>query len=361
MLYALMKSYGGKLGFEADQNQMADQVLRQPEGSMLLGNVETCTCGKTGNRWIVYSYAKNVGFHTAITGHREFIWFDTPDGSIASIQLSERSHGFACAAFMFSGHFFQRYAMREGLGSVDLQLVIDFMRQNTDFVFQADDKPIEPGKYRFDLIMRNGIGRGYTSGFDPSNLDQSFISHISTYLPTSMLSLKQRSQTAEARAIQASKSRPADTFVSKIMDDDEQGLLDDFAAAFAARGMPQHVGRSFANLMRCITLHEAEITPAPPEGRSPSVLRALLLQLYQRYEQNVFDYVVRHPSRTEQYSMFDILTVAKATNHDLDVHAMLTSMMQPEPGNKELLDFIDRTSAKFEARYQQGVMLGKIK
>ena len=361
VLHALIKSYGGKRQFEADKKEMSDQVLRQPEGSIVLGNVESCTCGKTGNRWIIYSYAKNSGFHTATTGHREFVWMDTPDGSISAIMFSEPSRVFAWSPLVFSGHFFQRYAERENLGPVDLQLVTDFMRQNNDGVLQADAEPAEPGKYRFDVILRNGIGRGYTRGFDPSKPKQMFISNVCTYLPTSMLTPKQRQQTAEARAMQAGKSRPADTFVSRVMNQDTQGLLDSFSDMFTARGLPPHVGRAFANLMSSITLHEADIT-APHNGEcTPSDLRAILLKLYHRYEQNVFEYVVTHPSKSENYSMLETLVVAKATNHDLDIHAMLTSMMEPSPGDQRLLDFIDRASAKMEASFQEGIELGKIK
>lgn len=352
VLHALKKSYGGKARYESDLRSMAEQVLRLPEGEMLLGNIEQYHSGFTGNHWIVYAYVQNAGFGTARMGHREFIWCDTPDGSISAIQFADPSRQAAWSALVFTGHFFRRYAERERLGDVDLQLVCDFIRHNGNGVFQADPDPQSPGKYRFDVILQHGIGRGYTNDFNPDDVTRPFVSYILTYLPNAMLNPSQRKATAESRAVQASKSRLADTFVSMLLGGEAEEMADRFDDIFISRGM-SGIGRPFLSMMSNIIMHRIRMLGTPE-----SEYRTVMLELFNRNKQAVFDYVTTHPS--EHYSYLDQMIAAKLADPDIDVASMMTVMLDAKPDDEGLQKFIAEESAKLESRFQKLRERGKI-
>lgn len=359
VVHALIKSYGGKRAYESDLQQMAERVKRMPEGSAMMGNVESYTSGKTGNNWIAYSCVANVGFSTVSMGHFKFLWWNTEDGSIAAMQFSVTSSIYGRSTIIYSGHFFRRYAQREGLGDVDLQLVTDFMRKNNAGVFQADDKPVSPGRHRADIILSSGIGRGYTEGFDADKPDTPFITHIQTYLPTSMLNPTQRKLTAEARAIQASKSRPSDTFVNYVMADDMVGLIRYFGDLFMSRGLSFDRGCMFAAMISSIVIDMAAITPIEGE-RTESARRALMLRLYHRCQQPVYDFVESHPRKGCEFSILEEVTVAYIIDRNLDIRAMLAQALGREHGNENLEKFIDKEAQRIKMQCQKLMSEGKI-
>ena len=321
VLYALQKSYGGKHKYNAALDALCEEVSNEPDGTIILGNLEPYTSGFTGNHWMTFASATNIGFHTACASFNSFAYWDTPDGSIAAMRSIGENHIAKLSALMFSGHFFQRYAEREKLGDVDLQLVTDFMCHNSNSVFQTDPKPHAPGRYRFDIILQHGIGRGYTEGFDPQNPKQPFVAHVKTYLPTFMLTPNQRELTAEARNMQAMKLRPADAYVSMTLGPNCDQMSDFFSDLFVSRGCSPRVGPSFLVVMDNIISAELQM-----RGITKDQARATMLQLFHYYQQAVFDFAFSQ-ERTN-VSIAESVAVAMMANPDLDVEGMLAVMLE---------------------------------
>lgn len=291
--YQLKKSYGGAQRMNAALKELESQCMRMRDGESVLGNVEQYTSGATGNHWIVYSYARNIGFKAARSNGRAFVWWDTDDGSIAAATISAAVAGmYPKSVMLFSGHFFKRYAEREHKGDVDLQLVCDFMLHNSARLFKADEKSHSDGRHRFDVIFKHGIGRGYTIGFYPGE-NKTFVSSIRTYLPTRMLNPTQRADTVEGREEYSRITHPADAIVNAYIDCvhkriDREQFEHLCESIFQSRGQSEGFGFQFAQLIMLFLSYECTKADISNIGLPATDERCVAVQAYHKYADHVF-------------------------------------------------------------------------
>ena len=230
-----------------------------------------------------------------------------------------------------------------------MQLLCDFFRKNMRGVFQRDESPLKPGRYRFDLIFQHGIGRGYTVDMFSDDPKRPFVSYVCTYLPNAMLSEVQRKATAEARADHVAESRLADTFVNMFLDGREEAdIATSFDSMLASRGYPKGLGNLFGSMMYAIFLYDDKIQNAA-EGDK----RRVMLEMYYVYQQEVFNYAINNYKsylNGKDFVMLDLLIVARLANRNLDVQAMIMAQLVEEDGldksDENVKKFIERTAKK---------------
>lgn len=344
VMHAIKKSYGGATRMEAALQRGRDESLRMREGEQFMDNVEPYTSGFTGNKWISYVYFRNAGFGRSYSGVRSFVYWYTDDGSIAACTLVAPFG--RKALLMFSGHFFQRYAERENLGPVDLQLVIEFMLKKAAPLTKLEYEDNKDGVCRFDLVLPDGLGRGYTSHFDPYTEDP-YVQHVRTYLPNRMLNNKQRQETAEARERYSRALRPSDAFVNAYVNDmPPKELFNLCYEIFAPFKLRENFGYTFYRILRhFFDIEVSAVSPSPatsggfapgpaasPAGNggalapTPSTavppapnpqLRGILLSAYHKYSQAIFEFLDYRKSNTYTYE--DIIKIGLIADPDFPV------------------------------------------
>ena len=357
-LHALKKSYGGRSRMDAALVRMAHEVVDyHNEGESIFGNIELYTSGRTGNHWASFALAENVGFGHAVTGVKSFAYWDTDDGSIGIVVLNTTSRkGYEEFMTIYTGHFFQRYAEREHLGTVDLQLVCDFMQKNSCAYKSTDDEADASGRYRFDIMLLNGIGRGYSRQFTSDDGKVMLVGQVRTYLPNSMLNQTQRETTAEYRGYRASLRRPGDTIVSLMMNGDDDALIARTEDIFCSRGCKSGFGVGFLNLLRPIM--DVELS-RPADSPSETEL-GRRMKIYNRFCNTAFRMVDGIGKQT--WTVFDTIFCCLTAVSDYDakyavlffIRAEYAAIGMPQKEQERFISVLDAFLSKPENKLTRG-------
>lgn len=254
VLYYLRKSFGSRLRYEDYTRKSEEECKSDPLHRPVISRVVDYCNPASGNKWKVFQVTRCTEDGYPYSIPYMFLYWNTI-GSVGAI-ICVQNDVFSDSAIVFSSHFFQRLAERNGIKEADEALVCAFLIRNYSFSMSMTID--EDNRQCVDIVCNDGLCRGWMV----ESSDRMAKIEIKTYLSDRMLTPKQAAESSMARKMHGDVSdiEPQSVIIQRFIDAKTNKERNDIAMDHVvkkcmAAGISKTNAERYYNVMtHCMTL-----------------------------------------------------------------------------------------------------------